>query len=114
MAAAAQDAAQAGLINQDSYQVGPTEENPDIQTAADQYSWVVDDGHGGHTIDLSGTSKEDLAGVNTWATQVADPNRVYQIPPDPRLVRLKDAIDDAAARGWVRGSSSTVDHSSGG
>ena len=114
MAAAAQDAAQAGLINQDSYQVGPTEENPDIQTAADQYSWVVDDGHGGHTIDLSGTSKEDLAGVNTWATQVADPNRVDQIPPDPRLVRLKDAIDDAAARGYVRGSSSTVDHSSGG
>ena len=114
MAAAAQDAAQAGLINQDSYQVGPTEENPDIQTAADQYSWVVDDGHGGHTIDLSGTSKEDLAGVNTWATQVADPNRVDQIPPDPRLVRLKDAIDDAAARGWVRGSSSTVDHGTGG
>ena len=114
MAAAAQDAAQAGLINQDSYQVGPTKDDPDIQTAADQYSWVVDDGHGGHTIDLSGTSKEDLAGVNTWASQVADSNRVDQIPPDPRLVRLKDAITDAATRGYVRGSSSTVDHSSGG
>ena len=114
MAAAAQDAAQAGLINQDSYQVGPTQEKPGLPTAADQYSWVVDDGHGGYTIDLSQASKEDLAGVNTWVSQVADPNRVDQIPPDPRLVRLKDAITDAAARGYVRGSSSTVDHSAGG
>ena len=114
MAAAAQDAAQAGLINQDSYQVGPTEKRPDLPTAANQYSWVVDDGHGGYTIDLSKASKEDLAEVNTWVSQVIDDGRVDQIPPDPRLGRLKDAIDDAAARGWVRGSSSAVDHGTGG
>ena len=41
-------------------------------------------------------------------------DRADQIPPDPRLIRLKDAITDAAARGYVRGSSSTVDHSAGG
>ena len=114
MAAAAQDAAQAGLINQDSYQVGPTEKRPDLPTAANQYSWVVDDGHGGYTIDLSKASKEDLAEVNTWVSQVIDDGRVDQIPPDPRLGRLKDAINDAAARGYVQGSSSTVDHGTGG
>ena len=30
------------------------------------------------------------------------------------LAGVKDAIDDAAARGWVRGSSSAVDHGTGG
>ena len=30
------------------------------------------------------------------------------------LAGVKDAIDDGAARGWVRGSSSTVDHGTGG
>ena len=98
MAAAAQDAAQAGLINQDSYQVGPTDDKPNVQAATEKYSWVVDNKNGGHTIDLSGTSKEDLAEVNTWVSQVTDDGRVDQIPPDPRLDRLKDAIDDAAAR----------------
>ena len=29
-------------------------------------------------------------------------DRAGQAPPDPRLVRLKDAIDDAAARGYVQ------------
>ena len=40
-------------------------------------------------------------------------DRAGQTSPDPRLVRLKDAIDDAATRGYVQGSSSTVDHSTG-
>ena len=44
----------------------------------------------------------------------APAGRAGQAPPDPRLGRLKDAIDDAAARGWVRGSSSAVDHGTGG
>ena len=30
------------------------------------------------------------------------------------LAGVKDAIDDGAARGYVQGSSSTVDHSTGG
>ena len=45
---------------------------------------------------------------------VSGAGRAGQAPPDPRLGRLKDAIDDAATRGYVRGSSSTVDHSAGG
>lgn len=110
MAAAAQDAAHAGLINQDSYQVGPTANDPDVQTAADRYAWVVDDGQGGHTIDLSKTPKENLAGVDAWMSQVTDDTRLDAIPPDSNLSRLQDAINKAVPGGYVSGSSSAVGH----
>ena len=110
MAAAAQDPAHAGLINQDSYQVGPTANDPDVQTAADRYAWVVDDGQGGHTIDLSKTPKENLAGVDAWMSQVTDDTRLDAIPPDSNLSRLQDAINKAVPGGYVSGSSSAVGH----
>ena len=109
-ATAAQDAARAGLINQDSYQVGPTANDPDIQTAADRYAWVVDDGQGGHTIDLSKTPKENLAGVDAWMSQVTDGGRSDNVPPDDNLKKIRDAIDTAASGGYVSGSSSAVGH----
>ena len=115
-AAAVQDAAQAGLINQDSYQVGPTTDpdKSDVPTAADRYNWIVDDGQGGYTIDLSGTPAGGMSSVSTWVSQVTDESRKDSVPPDASLSTINESIKNATGQGYASGSSSTVPHSGGG
>ena len=115
-AAAVQDAAQAGLINQDSYQVGPTTDpdKSDVPTAADRYNWIVDDGQGGYTIDLSGTPAGGMSSVSTWVSQVTDGSRKDSVPPDASLSTINESIKNATGQGYASGSSSTVPHSGGG
>ena len=115
-AAAVQDAAQAGLINQDSYQVGPTTDpdKSDVPTAADRYNWIVDDGQGGYTIDLSGTPAGGMSSVSTWVSQVTDESRKDSVPPDASLSTINESIKNATGQGYASGSSSTVSHSGGG
>lgn len=89
LAAAVRDAANAGLLDPQDYNV----------PRPDDYSWIIQREDGTHYIDLSKVQIDELGEVSNWTNIVNDPSR----SGDPALDQLQDDFDGAYSTGYVKG-----------